>query len=169
MTTTQTSPIVAFHVGRGGRFHNPGYLSFIGEKEIGDFTNDLFLNYENVKDFKKRFGFDSTGNKNQRCILDLITDEDFDELQEKFGITKEDLGDSAYYDGGGNPVGLTEEEANKGIGRINIDNDYDTTYTCILADCDEDELKAILEYSGYVSAEIISFAKESLGVTEEED
>ena len=38
--------IVAFHIGRGGRFHNSGYKSYIGEKNINDFTSDFFLNRE---------------------------------------------------------------------------------------------------------------------------
>lgn len=41
--------IVAFQIGRGGRFNNGGHKSFIGEKKIGDFTNDLFINYENAQ------------------------------------------------------------------------------------------------------------------------
>ena len=36
--------IVAFHIGRGGRFYNSGHLSYIGENTINSFTNDLFLN-----------------------------------------------------------------------------------------------------------------------------
>lgn len=36
--------IVAFHIGRGGRFYNSGHTSYIGERIINDFTNDLFLN-----------------------------------------------------------------------------------------------------------------------------
>jgi hypothetical protein len=38
---------------------------------------------------------------------------------------------------------LTKKEAETGIGCINIDEDYDTTYTTLLSDCDEKELKAI--------------------------
>lgn len=35
--------IVAFKIGTGGRFNSPGHLSYIGEYEIGDFIDDLFL------------------------------------------------------------------------------------------------------------------------------
>ena len=36
--------IVAFKIGRGGRFHNSGHLSYVGEYDINHFVNDLFLN-----------------------------------------------------------------------------------------------------------------------------
>lgn len=35
--------IVAFHVGRGGRFHNAGHVTFVGKKGISEFTNNLFI------------------------------------------------------------------------------------------------------------------------------
>lgn len=149
--------IVAFHIGRGGRFHNQGHLSFIGENKIGDFVHDLFLNFENEKDFSNRFGFDSTGGEDQKSILDLITDRDFDQLKEKFGITELMLGLEQYYDGGGNPVGLTVMEEESGIGTINIDNDYDTTYTIYLEDASENEIEAIRKYQGYKGSEVESF------------
>jgi|SRR3972149_1890938 len=47
--------IVAFHIGRGGRFNNQGHLSYIGEKKIGDFTNDLFTRFSNSKEVVNRF------------------------------------------------------------------------------------------------------------------
>lgn len=156
--------IVAFHIGRGGRFNNQGFLSFIGEEKIGKFTDDLFCNFENEKEFKTRFGFDSTDDKDQKCILDLITDRDFDELEEKFGITEEMLGEEIYFDGGGNSTGLTASEVESGIGRINIDQDYDTTYTCLLKDCDEKEIDAIKNSSYWNKEELLDL----LGVKEEE-
>ena len=167
MKANQT--IVAFHIGRGGHFHNPGHLSYLDEKPISHYVDDLFLNYENEKDFKNRYGYDSTGDSDQRCILDLITDKDFDELEERFGITEEQLGEAIYFDGGGNPVGLTESECEIGIGRINIDYDYDTTYTRFLSDCNEAEMQAILDYQGYVKSEIINYCKETLGIEKEKD
>lgn len=154
-TTNKT--IVAFHVGRGGKFNNAGFKSFIGSKSIGDFTGNLFLNFENEMEFKNRFGFDWTGT-DQKCILDLITDLDFSELEEKFGITEKMLGEAIYSDGGGNPVGLTLEERESGIGTINIDEDYDTTYTCYINDCGEDELKLIIKDAPYNLIELMEEA-----------
>ncbi|MDR1561109.1 MAG: hypothetical protein LBS23_02010 [Holosporaceae bacterium] len=44
----------------------------------------------------------------------------------------------------GNGVGLTYEEYESGIGRIDIDGDYDTTYTVYVEDMDEDEFQAMV-------------------------
>lgn len=170
MTTTNTfaeETIIAFHIGRGGHFNNPGSLSFIGKKDISAFTNDLYLHFENESNFSKRFGYKSTGTRDQRCIADLITDQDFDELEEAFGIKKEELGTAYYYDGGGNNTDLTEEKADSGIGRIDIDGGYNTTYTTYLKDISENEANAILAATGYVDSEITDYAKEFLGIEEE--
>ena len=48
-----------------------------------------------------------------------------------------------YQDDQGEEVGLTEEEANSGIGTISIDGEYDTTYTIFLSDVSAEELNAI--------------------------
>lgn|GEM_PF-2486860 len=155
METTKDRIIVAFHIGRGGRFNNAGHKSFIGEKKIGDFTNDLYSSFENLSNFKNRFGYDNTGNFNQKCILDLVTDENFEELEEVFGIKKEELGEEIYYDGGGNSTGLTQKEVDGGIGKINIDYDYNTTYTMFLDECDKDELLLIADSNEWNKQELI--------------
>ena len=91
--------IIAFHIGRGGRFFNQGYKTFEGFKSITDVSDfdTLFLNEE----------------------------------------TKEWLSAT------GEEVVLTEEEANSGIGSIDIDGEYDTTYTTLLSDISSDELEVI--------------------------
>jgi len=86
--------IVAFHIGRGGRFYNSGFKTFLGENEISDYTTDLFFNEE----------------------------------------TKQ------YLNGNGEEVGLSEQDVASGVGVINIDNEYDTTYTVKIKDLDEAEL-----------------------------
>jgi len=154
--------IVAFHIGRGGRFHNQGHLSFKGINEISYFTNDLFTKYENQDQFKNRFGFDDAGD-NQKCILDLITDKNFEELEEKFGISEKDLGEEIYIDGNGNQVGLTVAEAGTGIGYIDIDADYNTTYTKHLSDCTNNEISAIIDSSEWNRTEILSEYADILG------
>jgi len=88
--------IVAFHIGRGGRYYNAGHLSYIGEYEISHFINDLFIQ-ENGE----------------------------------------------YFDGSENSVGLTEKEVETGIGRIDVDGLYDTTYCKFLDECNEEELELI--------------------------
>ena len=141
---TKENTIVAFKIGRGGRFNNQGHLSFLDvDKGIDKFTQDLFTKFENEDNFKNRFGFSETNDENQKSILDLLTDYNFDELEEKFGITEKMLGDEIYTNDNGNPVGLTVKEAETGIGRIDIDGEYNTIYTCFLCDCDEKELNAI--------------------------
>ena len=110
MKNLENKTIVAFHIGRGGRFNNAGHTSFIGEKSISNFVDSLFL--------------------------------------------KEDK--TEYTDGNGNKIGLTVEECNSGIGIINIDGDYDTTYTCYLQDCSDEELEIIAktkEERGYFASE----------------
>jgi hypothetical protein len=142
LETYAANTIVAFHIGRGGRFHNSGHVTYLGQEKIGKFVGDLFLSHANEMAFSGRFGFASTGNKSQKCILDLITDEEYDELEEKFGITIEMLGEKVYKDGNGNPI-ITEQQVNSGIGCINIDNDYDTTYCQTLSDCNDNEIQLI--------------------------
>jgi hypothetical protein len=110
---TVENTIVAFHIGRGGRFYNPGFQKFLGEGEIKKFTDDLF----------------------------------------------EDNGQ--YYNGVGDPVGLTEEEYQSGIGTIDIDGKFDTTYTCFLSNCNEEELNLIAN-SDYWNDDIVDYAKENI-------
>lgn len=149
--------IVAFHIGRGGRFNNQGFKTFIGEKKIGDFTDNLFLEFQNQNNFKNRFGYDKTYGSEQKCIVDLITDKNFDELEEKFGISELDLGHEIYIDSNGNSVGLYQYDVESGIGCIDIDGAYNTTYTCLIEDCDEEEIRKINESSNYKSIELITY------------
>jgi len=160
----------AFHTGRGGRFWNAGHVSFIGFQRIDHYTDDLFLNFENQSDFNNRYGFDSTGDDSQKCILDLITDENLEELEEKFGITEEMLGEKIYMKGNGNTVGLTEKEADSGVGSINIDYAYDTTTVCYLTDCSDGELQLIKDsdYFDSLSSAEQEYVNLSLGIEEEE-
>lgn len=115
---TERKTIVAFHIGRGGRYYNAGHRTFLGEKKIGDFIYDLFLN----------------------------EDED-DENYEQF------------YDSSGNYVGLTKSEVELGIGNINIDNAYDTTYTRYIEDCSDEEIEIICRNDDYKSIEIVEYLK----------
>ena len=140
---TAADTIVAFHIGRGGHFHNPGHLSFIGKKLISDFTDSLFIGFENQRDVFKTIG-DRT---NIRTQLNEVIDSDYDEdlkaaFERRTGLN---LGDLVYMDCNNNPVGLTVAEAETGIGRINIDQDYDTTSTCKLSDCNEKEMQLIVD------------------------
>lgn len=136
--------IVAFHIGRGGRYHNAGHREFIGTKPISYYVDDLFLSHENFLDIKKKID----GRKNLEELLINASDGDFEAEQrlERLGMP---LGEQIYIDSNGNPVGLTVEEADGGIGCIDIDGDYDTTYTKLLSDCDTNELKTMKESPNY--------------------
>jgi hypothetical protein len=134
--------IVAFHIGRGGHFYNSGHLSYIGEQKIGDFTSELFISYENQSDILRKIG----KRKNLISRFEKCLDADDFGFFEKLGF---DLGEKIYTDSNGRSVGLSLEEEESGIGRINIDFDYNTTYTCLLSDCDENELQVIQETTGY--------------------
>ena len=45
----QPELILAFHIGRGGRFHNSGHLSFLDECTINRFVDDLFINSDGTQ------------------------------------------------------------------------------------------------------------------------
>lgn len=152
--------IVAFHVGRGGRFNNQGHVTFIGEQPIGDFTYDLFRGFENQYGVLGIIG-DRTNllSLYESAVADGTTDSKAYNRLQKFGL---DLGEICYYDGSGHNVGLTAEQVEWGIGTINIDNQYDTTYTCYLEDCEEVELQLIIDTNRYVSAEVLNYAQSKL-------
>ena len=160
---TKQNTIVAFHIGRGGRYNNAGFLSFIGEEIIGKFTDDLFGRYELESKFSTRYGYEDT-HDGQKCIIELIQSYDFVELEDKFGITQEMLGDYTYYDGGGNTTDLTQSQVESGIGTINIDNDYDTTYTKYLCDCSDKEIEAIKDSEYWNKEEIINLIEDEITI-----
>jgi len=62
-----------------------------------------------------------------------------------------------YYTETGSEVGLTEEGAATGIGRIDIDGDYDTTYTTTVDELTEKEIEVLRDDSDYDAKEIIQF------------
>lgn len=157
--------IVGFHTGRGGRFYNAGHVSFIGECKISDFTNDLFLQYENQLDIYNAIkGRENLEEKYYEC------DENNDfSFFEKLGFK---VGEKQYFRNGEYPVGLTEAESDSGIGVIDIDGEYDTTVCLMLEDCSDEELQLIVDSENlpgyFCSDDIIEFAKESLGIVDEE-
>jgi hypothetical protein len=109
--------IVAFHIGKGGRFNNSGHLSYIGENDINNFTNDLFLSED----------------------------------------------ESEYLDLNGEKVGLLVD--NNGIGYIDIDGQYDTTYTTTVGQMTDEEVSAVMNRGfGWYG----TFAEELSEVTETE-
>ena len=134
----KNSEIHAFHIGRGGRHFNAGHLSYLGKKNINDFTEDLFLMFENHVKINK--GLEP---EQRDELTDFVSECKFDEMTEKFGITLQDLGAEMWHDGGGCSTGLPYE--NDGTGRIDIDGEYNTTYCKRYEDLDERELNLINE------------------------
>lgn len=156
--------IVAFHTGRGGRFYNAGHVSFIGERKIDEFVNDLFVRFENELEIFE--AIDNRPNLLEK-YYECSDKEDFS-FFEKLGFK---IGEKIYTDGNGTPVGLTFAEAETGVGVINIDNEYDTTACMFLEDCSEDQLQLIVDsenQAGYFCDEaVIEYAKKALGIEEE--
>lgn len=75
--------VVAFHIGRGGRFYNAGYKSFIGERNFQELINDSlnFLVYRDRDDkgrFCKPFYTDDSG----RTIRTIV---EADEMNNEVG------------------------------------------------------------------------------------
>jgi hypothetical protein len=149
--------IVAFSLTRGGPFGHYGELRFLGTETIAYYirTGNFTLAHENLDEFKDRYGFDSADH--QDCIVDLASEEKYDELEWRFGITKEQLGEQRYYTSSGTDVGLTEKECIRGIGTIDTNGGYDVIYTLLLSDCDVRELQAIDLATDVSSAEIRSY------------
>ena len=135
--------IVAFKIGRGGQFHNQGYVSYIGEKKISEFTRDLFLKAENHIDLRSQF----ENQENQEVLNGLLFDYESGDNDAKNKLVEigYSVGELEYFTETGYAVGLTEAEAEEGVGTINIDGDYDTVYAQYIEDCSEDELALITE------------------------
>lgn len=138
----KNNTIVAFHIGRGGRFWNQGHLSYHGERDINAFTGDLFLKYENEsKIFEKIEGKPNLEAKYYQATEDgPLSNEAISFFKNRLRL---DFGELVYTDGSGNEVGLSFEEAKTGIGRIEIDGDYNTTYTSYLEDLDQNEFSLL--------------------------
>ncbi len=124
--------ILKFHVGRGGRFNNPSHVTFKGEGRIDEGTSfeELYLTYSALEPYLNDYneelamavqqaGIEFSYDKDDKKIIE-------DSLEQYF---YDDLGELVYVKADRNDSELTEEQANSGIGLINIDNDYDTTYT----------------------------------------
>lgn len=165
--------VVAFHIGRGGRWYNQGHKTYLGEHRIGDYTNDLFLFFENSKDIFKHLKTEIE-EFNENEWFNLLSDCenlqcDTKQIEEKYNLESGELGELVYFHENGNPVGLTYKEEETGIGCINIDYDYDTTYTHSLYDCDENELQLIRDSRefNYMDDDIQDYIKNELGEEKE--
>jgi hypothetical protein len=166
ITAAAKATIVAFHVGRGGRFYNAGHVTFIGQRKISEFTHDLFISYENYYQISKQIA----GRENLSALLEKAFEGDTAATNRLSGWGFE-LGEEIYTNGNGDPVGLTVEEAETGVGTINIDNQYDTTSACYLSDCDDRNFKLIKDSNefNYMSDECQTYVLWMLGEFDEEN
>jgi hypothetical protein len=161
MTTSNNSfadtTIVAFHIGRGGRFYNSGHVSFLGQEKIGRYVHDLFAGFENEGDILRKIG----DRDNLRRLFDEATSDNATAKAEFERRTGLDFGEETYRDNNGNNL-ITVAQVETGIGRIEEDGDYDTTYCKYLSDCTEGELELIVNYTGYVDSDIVDYAQQYL-------
>lgn len=142
--------IVAFLIGRGGRYFNAGHKMFIGEKPIGTFTDDLFVRYENQEAVLSLIN----ERKNLKELYYKAIQEDDKAALQKLKALKLDLGEQIYVTETGKPVGLSLEDEKTGIGTIDIDGEYDTIYTCKIEDCSDKELELIESSNQFKSSEL---------------
>ena len=150
--TTQT--ILHFHTGRGGQYHNAGYVTFCGEKTIQDVINikddrhPLFLNKENYSEI-----YDKVKDKpNLLELLEKCRDlDDFTEFENKTGL---DLGEDVYTDCNGTQM-ITVADAETGVGTLNWDYEYDTDTCCLLSDCGDGDLKIIAESNEWNATQLV--------------
>jgi len=153
--------IVAFHIGRGGRFNNAGFKSFIGEKKIGEFANGLITEFENEISIKRDLESKGEHDGIIEDFFNMCTNHDFEQIKKVFGISQEDLGDFIYIDAGGNSTYLTQKQVDCGVGTIDLDGHYDTTYTQLLSDCDGQELGLINDANDYKSPELEQYISDN--------
>lgn len=161
-TRNTEETLITFHIGRGGRFYNAGYKSYRDQDTtINTYCDDLFLSYENEFDILNNY---KKYPNIHTLIQECLSDHNFERLA-RVGLSEDDFGQQEWFYMGGSPVGLAGD--NDGTGCINIDNDYDTTIVVFLKDCDENELRLILNSSSYKSTDVEEYCKEALGIEEE--
>lgn len=146
-TTEKLSPIVCFHIGRGGRFHNAGHLSYISgyNSNINHYTDDLFIHFEGEFEISKAIG----NRENLRVKFEQCCETGDFYFFEKLGFK---IGQQYHFNCGGSNTGLLVD--NDGTGSIDIDRDYNTTYCKYLEDCDQPELKLIIDEGGVYSDDV---------------
>lgn len=135
---TESKTIVCFHIGRGGKFHNAGHVSYCRFRtpqehfNYAQEKNWLFDNPKNWFEIKSQIG-------DRANLLEKWENNDQDFFREK-GF---DLGENWYFDANGNAI-VSEKDVESGVFNLNFDGGYDTYYTQVLEDCSESELKLIV-------------------------
>lgn len=146
-----TNIIVTFHVGRGGRFNNQGFLRYCGEDHSAkhQVETENYMAFENESEIIQKHGDD---------VIDLITDlannplsDEYKAFCDKYG----NLGDVVINSCDGNRIGDYVEDGQPFT--YDEDGEYDTTYGIRLEDCDEDQLELIVKSNQYKSSELIDW------------
>lgn len=137
-TEPSRTAIVAFHISRGGKFNNPGHITYLGEKRIGEFISNLSPSYANASKVANIIG----DRPNLQWLFSKAFDGDI-AAQNKLISIGLPLGETIYLDDVGDNTGLTQSDVDTGIGRIDIDGIYNTTYSKRLMDCSDAELALI--------------------------
>jgi hypothetical protein len=168
--TFASTTTVAFHIGRGGHFNNSGHVSYLDcNVKIGDYTNDLSIIFENQLEIAASLEVNMPGKQRRRNIeklFDTATDDIHTKEAEKARercefITGKSFGELCYgYDG---TAIISVEDVEKGVGIVNIDHDYDTTYVKYLSECGEEELELIANSPINVPSEVKDYCKSILG------
>lgn len=149
--------LITFHTGRGGRFYNPGHVSYCDQDiPIDNYTDDLFVQFENEIEISNKIG----DRENLKDLFYKALEDKGDALYRIEQLTGLHFGKEIYTDGSGNYVGLDFE--NDGTGIINIDNEYNTTVVMRLSECSLSELKLIYHSSNYKSSDVEDYCKEAL-------
>ena len=146
------SKVVEFHIGRGGRFNNAGYLTFkgVGSEAKSRVESDNFLGFEFQNEVIENLDEDFDKDEVIEIFSDLdhtTKSEAYKDFTEKYG----DLGCVVVNSGAGNFIG--DYKADGEDYRYEEDSDYDTTYGVLaesFEDLSEEEQTAILR-SDYAS------------------
>lgn len=147
--------LVNFQIGRGGRFNNQGYLTFlnVGTKAKECVENKNFIRYENEADVLKELQTEEEKDSFNDLITDLNYETEgalYDELCKKYGPLG---GLELHYNG--NYIGDCK------IGEFeyhyDVDGDYDTTYGVLIEgfeDLSERQQQAVLNSNNKYDLEL---------------
>jgi len=121
-TSNLKKRIVMFHIGRGGRFHNEGHLTFVVFNKIDECHDWQQNTFSKDRDEKGRFCNPYLTDCSGNVLMDA------DQYHEAIEI---------------------------GIGILNFDNEYDTTYTTYTDELSVAELEAMSENPYYGVDEVL--------------
>lgn len=141
-----------FHIGRGGRFHNPGHRTFAGTTPFHQLLEDksdlLFPSFENETEALEAI---EANEELENLLSEARSKGDGSEFEAKTGIK---LGAPVVRDGSGNIL-LAAEEASKETGRIEWDNDYDTDEVIYLHEASAADMQIVRKSGDYEADELI--------------